>query len=504
MTRKIVTSVSRRHFLAGASALAAFAVTGAGRAFAQQFDIPAPIGDFSADGPFRWLDSGDQKATFYKAFFPEYAKARDIEVVYDGLPWNEINQVLPLGIRNGNAQDVFNLPLNMPPAYAVNEGWVQPYDDLIPDIETWKKGFPDGAFLEGLNVFDGKTYGLPYTSARVTSAMTLYNKKYLNDAGFDPEATPLTWDTFREAANKVTEMNAGRAFGFILGGNQVNRWWDITRTLAQSNGLACGDTSIGNGMDFRTGEIVFDADEIVGAIELLLAMKADGSIFPGVMSLNAPQARAMTPQGAAGIILQGPWNIPQWERESPNFDFGVAPPPGSGSPLFVGSLASTSNTMFIYSKSKNASVAADMFHYLGTEEGQIAWGNVVGASDPPIFPAAVEQSTMSDRSKKALQMFQNGIRIAPNPFARNPELAAVASIYQEPTPNAPQTIQGLFTGQTTDIKGELTKLVSATNKALDAAFETAKSNGANVSRDDLVFPNWDPSKDYVAADYEQL
>nr|WP_272209615.1 hypothetical protein [Marinicella sp. W31]MDC2875433.1 hypothetical protein [Marinicella sp. W31] len=46
--------------------------------------------------------------------------------------------------------------------------------------------------------------------------------------------------------------------------------------------------------------------------------------------------------------------------------------------------------------------------------------------------------------------------------------------------------------------------MSATNKALDAAFKTAKDNGANVSRDDLVFPNWDPSKDYVASDYEAL
>lgn len=499
-----MTTMKRRQFLAGSAALGALALTGAGRAFAQEFDIPAPIGPINADGPFRWLDSGDQKATFYKAFFPEYASARDIEVVYDGLPWNEINQVLPLGIRNNTAQDVFNLPLNMPPAYAVNEGWVQAYDDFIPDIETWKQGFPPGAFLEGLNVFNGKTYGLPYTSARVSSAFTLYNRKYLNDAGYDPEATPFTWDTFRAAAAKVTEMNAGRAFGFIIGGNQVNRWWDACRTLAQTNGLACGDTSIGNGVDFRTGEVVFDADEIVGAIELLLALKADGSIFPGVMSINAPQARAMMPQGAAGMILQGPWNIPQWERENPNFDFGVAPTPGKGGYSIVGSLASASNTMFIYSKSKNASVAADIFHYLGTEEGQVAWGNVVGSSDPPIFPKAVEQSTMSARSKKALQMFEQTIRISPNPFARNPELAAVASIYQEPTPNAAQTIQGLFTGQTTDIKGELARLVSATNTALDAAFKTAKENGADVSRDDLVFSNWDPSKDYVASDYEAL
>lgn len=505
MTRFPPSSLSRRSFLAGSTALGALALTGVSRALAQDFTIPDPIGPIKADGPFRWIDSGDQKAVFYKAFFPQYGKARGVEVVYDGLPWNEIGQVLPLGIRNNSAQDAFCLPLNMPPAFAIGEGWVQPLDGLIPDLDKWKAGFPAGAFLEGVNVFDGKTYGLPYTSARVTSAHVLYNKKYLADAGFDPSSQPLTWDSFRDAAKKVTDKNAGRAYGFILGGNQVNRWADITRSLAQMAGAACGDTSIGTGIDFRTGEPVFDHDEFVGAIELLLAMKQDGSIFPGVMGLNAPQARAMMPQGAAGLILQGPWNIPQWERENPNFDFGIAPTPapaGANGNLIVGSLAAASNTMFINAKSKNPQVAADVFHYLGTEDGQTAWGNVVGPSDPPVFPSAAAKSTMSDRSKAALAMFEKIMKVGPNPFARNPQLAEVAKLYKEPTPSFALVVQGLFTGQTAGIKEQLTTLVSATNKALDDAFKAAKDGGAKVSRDDLVFKNWQPSKDYVAADYD--
>src|SRR5690606_1471197 len=139
-------SMSRRNFLAGSTALGALALTGTSRALAQDFSIPEPIAPITADGPFRWIDSGDQKAVFYKAFLPEYGAARGVEVVYDGLPWNEINQVLPLGIRNNTAQDAFCLPLGLPPAFAVNEGWVQPLDDYIPDIETWKSGFPAGAF----------------------------------------------------------------------------------------------------------------------------------------------------------------------------------------------------------------------------------------------------------------------------------------------------------------------------------------------------------------------
>lgn len=500
--------ISRRGFLAGSASLGAMALAGAGKAMAQEFAIPDPIGPVEADGPLRWIDSGDQKAVFYRAFFEQYGQARGIETVYDGLPWNEINQVLPLGIRNNSAQDAFCLPLNMPPAFAVGEGWVRPLDDLIPDIEQWKSNFPAGAFLDGINVFDGQTYGLPYTSARVTSAHVLFNRAYLQDAGYDPEETPLTWDTFRDAALKVTENNAGRAYGFIIGGNQVNRWQDTVRALAQMAGASCGDRSIGNGIDFRTGEVVWDRDEFVGAIELLLAMQQDGSIFPGVMGLNAPQARAMMPQGAAGLILQGPWNIPIWERENPDFDFGIAPTPApdgvSGHHVIVGSLASEGNTMFINANARNPELAADVFHYLGTPEGQIEWGNVVGPADPPIFPDAAAQSQMSERSVRTLQMFEEMIRVGPNPFARNPQLAEVANFYQEPTPSLAQTVQGLVTGQTSGVREQLEAVVSATNRALDAAFEAAREAGAEVDRSDLVFANWQPDQDYVAADYEAL
>jgi multiple sugar transport system substrate-binding protein len=498
-------TLSRRGFVAGTAAAGALALAGAARA--QGVAIPEPIGTIPTDAPLRWIDSGDQKAVFYKAFLPAYGEARGIETVYDGLPWSELNTVLPLGLQNGTAQDAFCLPLNYPPAFAVRDGWVQPLDELIPDLAAWKANFPDGAFMEGLNVFDGKTYGLPYTSALVTSAMVLFNRKLLADAGLDPESPPQTWEAFRETARKITESSKGRAYGFIIGGAQVNRWADITRTLGQRAGAACGDQSLGAGIDFRTGKVVWDDDAFVGAVELLLALKSDGSVFPGTLGLNAPQARAMMPQGVSGMILQGPWNIPQWERENPDFDFGLAPPPaayGQDGPVIVSQLAAASNTMFINARAGNAQAAADVFHYLGTPEGQIAWGGVVGPSDPPIFPAAQEQAEMSARSTAALAMFGEMMRVGPNAFARNPELAEVAKAYVEPTPNLGATVQGLFTGQMTGVKESLTALTQATEAALDKAFADASAAGAKVSRDDLVFPNWDPAKNYVAADYQAL
>ncbi|MFN7053534.1 MAG: sugar ABC transporter substrate-binding protein, partial [Gemmobacter sp.] len=164
--------LSRRSFLSTASAFGLACM--AGPTLSQGYGIgPAPQQLPAADGPLRWLDSGDQKAVFFKAFLAEYSQARGIDHIYDGLPWTEIATVVPLGVRNNSAPDAFTLPMGMPPSVAIAEGWVRPLDDLIPDFDAWKAGFPAGSFIEGVNMLGGKTDGLPYTSQRRSTSLQL-------------------------------------------------------------------------------------------------------------------------------------------------------------------------------------------------------------------------------------------------------------------------------------------------------------------------------------------
>ena len=504
--------ISRRGLLVGTAALGALSVAGTRPAFAKDtsFAIPRePIAPIPKGASLRWVDSGDNKARFYKAFMPQYAADRgNVSIVYDGLPWDQIGTVVPLGIRNGTAQDVFSLPLSVSGAYAVANGWVQPYDDFMPDIEAWKAGFPAGAFLEGLNVFGGKTYGLPYNSGRMSSAYTLYNAPMMKDAGYDPAARPLSWDDMRKAALKITQTGKGQRFGWIIGGSQVNRCAAVVRGLAQASGAAGGGSGPWADLDFRTGEYLYDSDAYVGAVELLLAMKKDGSVFPGVMGMNAPQARAFTAQGVAGMILQGPWCVPQWQIEAPAFDFGSARTPAMdparGGAQIVDAVASVNNTMWLWKGSKNQQLAADLFHYLGTVQGQTDWVNVVGPGDPPILPAAVKAARISERARQVLQLGEDAVRVGPSPLVRNPDLVAAIAAYQPPTPGFAATVQGLYTGQLGDVKTAMARLKSGMNKSLDAALAAAKKSGSKVSRKDLLFANWDPSRDYTQADYDAL
>ncbi|GAB4566854.1 MAG: hypothetical protein Kow0047_18560 [Anaerolineae bacterium] len=451
---------------------------------------------------FRWLDSGDTKAEFWKAFFPKYMEAHpNITVQYDGLPWNEIAKIVPLGIQNGNLHDAFSIPQGITSAQAYAEGWIRPLDDLIPDLEEVKARFPAGSFVEGINVFEGKTYCLPPTSNKRTSTMLLYNTVYLEQAGYDPASQQMTWEDYRAAAKKVTEQGKGQYYGVIIGGNQLNRWGAVVGDLARFAGAASLDD-----IDLRTGEYAYDSDEYIAAMELLLAIRDDGSFFPGYLSINAPQARALIAQGAAGMILQGLWCLPQWKRENPDFKYGVAHQPvvdpTNVYPLHV-SFAGA-NMMWIYAKSPHPEVAADIFYWWTSLEGQYAWNKVAGVSDPGILPEAMETASTDPTDLRALQLQNDMIRIGPSPLIRNPEVAKVMMEMKAITPNFNEVIQGLMAGELTDVKKEFKALKDRAEAELDRAIKAAQQKGAKVSRDDWVFPNWDPMKDYVESDYQAL
>ncbi len=156
--------------------------------------------------PFHWVDSGDAKAPFFKAYFAAYQRAHpNITVTYDPLPFAKIQETLPLAFQNSNAPDVFQLPGAISLGQAITSGWVRPIDDIIPDFDAWKAAFPAGSFLTGLNVFDGKTYGPPLTNPGGNTSLC-YNTAYAAKADFDPQARPVTWDAFRAAAKKMTEQ----------------------------------------------------------------------------------------------------------------------------------------------------------------------------------------------------------------------------------------------------------------------------------------------------------
>jgi multiple sugar transport system substrate-binding protein len=451
---------------------------------------------------FRWIDAGLNNRNFFPKFFPVYHQAHpNITIQYDNVTDADLQRITAAGLQNGNLQDVFRLEINVPVAQLVKEGSVAPLDDMIPDFAAWKGAFPANSFLEGINVFGGKTYSWPHLSSKYFGSLMLYNLAYLQQAGYDPAAKSLTWDGFRAAAKKITQQGQGKYYGYLIAGGVTTRWSAFVSTLANLSAQVAGASDI----DWRTGEYAYTNDAYLAAINLLLAMKADGSIYPGSVSINQQDAAARMPTGIAGMFLSEASNIASWLQQNPEFKFGVASPPvPSSGPVVPLSVAPHGTFWFAYGKSKNLAISGDLFSYLGSAAGQTAF-QIIGGGGPPLsFPQANQIPQISPQTRQAYTLYDILTRFGPDPNVRNPDVALVSQELRAVTPDFGTTVQGIYTGQLNDAKKAMQDLQDRSNQELDRAIKAAQAKGAKVSRADWVFPNWDAMKDYTTTDYQAL
>lgn len=471
----------------------------------QPMTIPEPVVDLPADDVrLRWMDSGDMKARFFDAFFPAYEKKHpNIDVEYEGTNWNQITQVITLGVRNGTAPDVFQLPSQITMGMAVSNDWVGAYEDIVPNLDEIKARFPVGSFSPGINIFDGKTYSMPFTGSGRINNLLLYNKDLVKDLDVDLDNEVISWDQLREVCKQTTKQGGGSYYGIVFGLAQPGGLSGPVGAMAEMAGVhGGGDSGSGTvGIDWRTGRFNVTNPEVVEAIELMLAIKSDGSAHPDSVSLDAPGARERMPQGQAALMIQGPWNIVPWQEENPAFDLGVGLTPQKDPaeiwPVTYG--PGGSNAWVYSSKTELGPVIADIVNYMTTTDGQIQWGQYVGASDPPMLQEAVEQAELDPLQQKALEYGKEYAVLRPEPAARNPDVAEVYKNLVPATPTFSDVLVGLYTGEIEDsVEKAMAKLDDRLEQALEDAIAKARSRGAKVDRDDWVFPDWNPREPYTS------
>jgi len=442
---------------------------------------------------FRLTDSGDQKAVFWKSFAKAYEKKHDnVQISYKALDWPDLDQSITLGLRNGSVPDVFFLPTTVTNGQAVSEKWIGAWDDIIPNWAEVKKRFPDGTFVVGKTDFNGKTYAFPLTSAQRFNSLVFYNKQITDRADADL-SQPLGWDEYRQLLKKITKQGDGKYYGTIMGLQQDGA--GFSSVMAQMGGIGGG---IG-GIDWRTGEYNYTKPLSLEAVEYLLAIYADGSIAPGSVSYKEADAKGRFPQGQAGFLIQGPWNISPWRDQNADFTFDFTiPPQRDPKDIYPVGYAPGGSNQYVYNPhTKAPKMVADIISYMCTKAGQAQWASIDGAADPAAFPEAIEEADLSSLDAKAMKINSKYEVLAPEPSVRNPDVEKVYEVQKPLEPDFGDVCLGLLTGQVKGgVKKALNDLQDRANKALDEAIATAKKRGADVSRDDWVFKDWDPKKPY--------
>jgi multiple sugar transport system substrate-binding protein len=198
----------------------------------------------------------------------------------------EYDQALEIAFVSAQGPDVFRVKENTIQTY-YKKGFMEPLDAYLTD--DLKAKFPR---IDSFNTFEGKVYSLP----NYGSTMRLvYNVDLFEKAGI--ANPPKTLQEMVDAAKKITEVGkAEGAYGFALNfKNPSSALGRSARVIAEMSGTG------GFGYDFKTGK--FDFAGYKDIIQAFKQMKDDGSMLPGVESLDIDPLRAQFAEGKIGMYL---------------------------------------------------------------------------------------------------------------------------------------------------------------------------------------------------------
>lgn len=270
-----------------------------------------------------------------------------VDFIRQDVPFEKALDQAIVAHLGGNASDLIHLIPGWVPAMQ-SIGALAPLDDLFTAEELAQ--IPDAA-LDALRFEDGKLYALPWVPGPV---MLFYNRNLLEQAGFDPDKQPETWDELKEMIMGVCALPAGddgKIYGLAL------RSWSNPNAVQWSIPWIYG---FGGDVVDDEGNIAFNTPETQAAYSWLQDIAEAGCAPEG---FSVGETRNLMASGKAGFILEGPWgrglfnNLSENSvKTAPDGDIWVAPlpPAPDGSHRTIGN----SHVIAVSSKAEDKERAA--------------------------------------------------------------------------------------------------------------------------------------------------
>ncbi|OXL83091.1 ABC transporter substrate-binding protein [Paenibacillus sp. SSG-1] len=257
--------------------------------------------------------TGDRHDSEYiKELVDEFNKTNpdhiEVELVIKG---DDFDQALDMSFQTSEAPDVIRVKENTIQTF-YKKGFLSPIDEFMTD--ELKEKFP---LMDNLNSFDGKRYSLPNYG---TTMRLIYNKELFEKAGIT--SPPTTLDELVADAKKITEVGKGSgAYGFAQNfKSPASALGRSARVIAEVSGYG------GFGYDFKTAR--YDFGPFKPIIEAFKQIKDDGSMLPGVESLDIDPLRAQFAEGKIGMYLSFSAEAGVYQSQFPaKIDWAAAPAP---------------------------------------------------------------------------------------------------------------------------------------------------------------------------------
>ncbi|MGL4610503.1 MAG: ABC transporter substrate-binding protein [Trueperaceae bacterium] len=440
-----------------------------------------------------WVTQGVAIDAIIEAF---EAQNPDIDIVKTTTATTNYGQTLDAAVQSGNAPDIYAIPEDRWATY-VNEGAFYDLNEFA-DVEDFKATYPNPAnnFVEGQNIIDGALYSAPFSGPDKPWLQLYINTAVYKEAGLVDDAgnlkLPVTWAEFIENSRVVKETTGKAGWGFSMTQSWAADW---ASRICNYGGIPA-DGFLG-GFDWRTGEYVYSTDPCYKQVlSDIVVMRDEGLLDEGTIAAayDDEGARAKFAEGGFAHLYAGEWVIPGWAEKFPNFKDYTAthvPFPSEEPQSYFGG-AVGGRQFVMNAETENADAAWAFFKFLHSEEAGRLWAEN-GQGLNLMTPEPYDAYATNDAFK---YIFSSGdlTRVYPEPPLRNPEIAQLQITLQGASFG--DIVVGVVSGQITDIDEALADLDARKTAALETAISDAAAAGLTVTKEDFVYPDWNPMESY--------
>ncbi|MEJ7901936.1 MAG: sugar ABC transporter substrate-binding protein [Thermomicrobiales bacterium] len=402
-----------------------------------------------------WMSNQRHDRAVKEDLFARYEEETGVKIEMQIFA-DEYPDQLQLAFESGSSPDMFNM--NQPRQQAA-AGWAEPLDAYLDAAPDLKASFVANAFLPNQGIYGGEIHGLPMYAQTMR---LYYNRRLFEAAGLDPAAPPATWTELREYSKAITDAGTG-AYGFIFGDKFPWVWFMNAERVANGAGSYV--------FDWATGAYTHDTEGMRGAMELLIGMNDDGSLFPGPHTITDDDARNQFSIGMAGMIIGGSWNPGVFNDQfssTEDWDTAELPFPDSGQGGRI--LQGVGDRYTISAESQNKEACWEFLSWLySTEIMTEMYERGMG-----VMGIAAANTGESDvRGIPGIAPTERDVIPPPSP-----ELPTQ-------TPDTATTLQAIF-----DDPGTMDAALADLDARYNAAYEAAVADGSLVA-EEYVVPEWD-------------
>ena len=306
----------------------------------------------------------------------------ELSITATVVDWGAAWRKLTAAATTGDAPDIAQLGTTWVGAIS----YMDALEDLTDHID-WSKFQESVLDTTGLHGSNKKTAVPWFAETRVI----FYRKDACEKAGVNPETDFATWDKFKEALQKLNNIEIDGVKLPALGMPGKNDW-NVLHNFTPWIYGAGGEFISEDGK-----EVKFNSPEALKGIKFYSELALEGLMDKASLEKSTNDVEAAFVNGAYAVSIIGPWNIATLEKNKEDGvndlidKIGVAliPEGPAGRKAFLGG-----STLSVFKSSKNKEAAIALCDYLSDKEAQIAYAKITG--NLPTNKEAYEDPSISD------------------------------------------------------------------------------------------------------------